>query len=77
MTARRTLLLNICNKILHLFQGFLINGMINVVISTLETRFGLRSVVSGQIAGFYDLGSLLTVIPVTYFGGRPSASKPR
>ena len=51
--------------------------MINVNITTLERRFSLKSVTSGWIATFYDLGSLLTVIPITYFGGRPSASKPR
>ena len=55
----------------------IVNGMVNVVISTLEGRFGLKSVTSGQIAGFYDVGSLLAVIPVTYFGGRKTASKPR
>ena len=60
-----------------MLQGMVINGLVNVVLSTLETRFGLKSVVSGQIAGFYDIGSLLTVIPVTYFGGRRVASKPR
>ncbi len=32
---------------------------------------------SGVIAGSYDFGSLLAVIPVTYFGGRPGASKSR
>ena len=58
-------------------QGMIINGMVNVVISTLEKRFELKSVVTGQIAGFYDLGSLLAVIPITYFGGRMTASKPR
>ena len=58
-------------------QGMTINGFVNVVISSLEQRFGLASVVSGQIAGFYDLGSLLAVIPITYFGGRSSASKPK
>ena len=60
-----------------LIQGIIVNGLINVVITTLERRFGLESVTSGQIASSYDIGSLLTVIPVTYFGGRVTASKPR
>ncbi len=47
----------------------------NVVISSLERRFGLQSTQSGVIAGSYDLGSLLAVVPVTYVGGRPGASK--
>ncbi|QQP38034.1 Solute carrier organic anion transporter family member, partial [Caligus rogercresseyi] len=48
----------------------LVQGMIftNVVISSLEKRFGLQA---------YDMGSLLAVIPVTYFGGRPGSSKPK
>ena len=56
-----------------------VQGMIftNVVISTIERRFGLDSTQSGFVAGSYDLGSLLAIVPITYFGGRPSASKPR
>ena len=56
----------------------IVQGMIftNVVISSIERRFGLQSTQSGIIAGSYDFGSLLAVIPVTYFGGRPGASKP-
>jgi organic anion transporter 4A len=56
----------------------IVQGMIftNVVISSIERRFGLHSTQSGIIAGSYDFGSLLAVIPVTYFGGRPGASKP-
>ena len=55
----------------------IVQGMIftNVVISSIERRFGLHSTQSGIIAGSYDFGSLLAVIPVTYFGGRPGASK--
>ena len=49
----------------------------NVVISTIEKRFGWDSTQSGIIAGSYDIGSFLSVIPVTYFGGRVGASKPK
>ena len=57
----------------------IVQGMIftNVVISSIERRFGLHSTQSGIIAGSYDFGSLLAVIPVTYYGGRPGASKPK
>ena len=57
----------------------IVQGMIftNVVISSIERRFGYDSTQSGIIAGSYDMGSLIAVIPVTYFGGRPGASKPK
>ena len=58
-------------------QGMVINGFVNVVISTLEKRFDLQSAQTGLIAGSYDIGSMLAVIPISYFGGRLGASKPR
>jgi organic anion transporter 4A len=54
-----------------------VNGFVNVVISTLEKRFGLQSTQTGVIAGCYDIGSMLSVIPIAYFGGRLGSSKPR
>ena len=29
------------------------------------------------MVGAYDFGNLLAVVPVTYYGGRPSSSKPK
>lgn len=58
-------------------QGMVVNGFVNVVITTIERRFGLRSSQSGLIAGGYDIASFACLIPVTYLGGRPGASKPR
>ncbi|PNF24215.1 Solute carrier organic anion transporter family member 4A1 [Cryptotermes secundus] len=58
-------------------QGMVVNGFVNVVITTIERRFGLRSSQSGLVAGGYDIASFLCLIPVTYLGGRPGASKPR
>ena len=57
----------------------IVQGMIftNVVISSIEKRFGWASTHSGIIAGSYDIGSLLAVIPVTYYGGQKLASKPK
>merc|ERR1719270_1994435 len=49
----------------------------NVAISSLERRFGLDSTQTGIVVGAYDLGNLLAVVPVTYYGGRPSSSKPK
>ena len=48
----------------------MINGFVNAVISSLEQRFGLKSTETGVIAGSYDIGSMLSVIPITYFGGK-------
>ena len=60
-----------------LFTGMVVNGFVNVVITTIERRFGLRSSQSGLVAGGYDIASFACLIPVTYLGGRPGASKPR
>ncbi|XP_017095879.3 solute carrier organic anion transporter family member 4A1 isoform X1 [Drosophila bipectinata] len=58
-------------------QGLLVNGLINVSISTIERRFGLRSRQMGLVASGYDLASFACLVPVTYYGGRRGASKPR
>ena len=53
------------------------NGFVNVVITSLERRFDLKSTQSGFIASSYDMGSLLAVVPISYFGGLTGTSKPR
>ncbi|XP_033209479.1 solute carrier organic anion transporter family member 4A1 isoform X2 [Belonocnema kinseyi] len=58
-------------------QGLVVNGLINVVITTIERRFGLSSSQTGLIAGGYDVASFLLLIPVSFLGGRINASKPR
>ena len=58
-------------------QGLGINGFVNVVITTIERRFGLSSTQSGTVASTYDIGSMIIMIPVSFLGGRPGASKPR
>lgn len=55
-------------------QGLIVNGFINVVITTIERRYELKSTETGLIAGSYDIASFLCLIPVSYFGG--SRSKP-
>lgn len=57
--------------------GLVVNGFINVVITTIERRFGLRSSQTGLVASGYDIASFVCLVPVTYFGGRLGASKPR
>lgn len=70
-----------CNFILlksyAFLLGMVVNGFVNVVITTIERRFGLRSSQTGLIAGGYDIASFLTLVPVSYLGGRSKASKPR
>jgi len=58
-------------------QGVCINGLVNVVITSIERRFHLQSTQSGIIASSYDIGSLIVMIPVSYLGGRLGTSKPR
>ncbi|XP_046442239.1 solute carrier organic anion transporter family member 4A1-like isoform X1 [Daphnia pulex] len=58
------------------FQSFLINGLLNVCVSTIERRYDLTSTDSGMIIGCYDIASFLTVLPVSYLGGRKGACKP-
>ena len=51
------------------FQGMVVNGFVNVVISSVERRYGMSSTESGAIASCYDIASVLLLIPVSYFGG--------
>ena len=48
-----------------------------MVVTTLEKRFNINSAKSGNIGGSYDIGFMLAIIPMTYFGGKSNASKPR
>lgn len=57
-------------------QGTIINGMLPIMITSIEKRFNLQSVESGFISGAFNFSSLICLVPVTYFGGRPNASKP-
>lgn len=51
-------------------QGLIINGFINVSISTLEKRFDLPSSRTGLIASSYDIATATLVVFVSYYGGR-------
>jgi len=46
----------------------------NLIITTIFLK---TSTMTGVIAGSYDIGSLITVIPITYFGGSSGSSKPK
>lgn len=57
--------------------GVIVNGLINVSISTIERRFDLKTSQFAPVASAYDFASFCVLIPLTYFGGRATASKPR
>jgi len=50
------------------FLGMVVNGFVNVVITTIERRYGLRSSESGLVAGGYDVASFICLIPISYYG---------
>nr|CAB3266356.1 solute carrier organic anion transporter family member 4A1-like [Phallusia mammillata] len=51
-------------------QGLIVNGLVNASITTLETRFQLGSAEAGLIASCYDISQCVTLLFVTYVGGR-------
>ena len=53
----------------------IVNGLIYVVISTLEKRFNLSSFQSAFISSSYDFTAMFMVVFITYFGER--SHKPR
>ncbi|KAK4288573.1 hypothetical protein Pmani_038404 [Petrolisthes manimaculis] len=57
--------------------GMVVNGFVNVCITTIEKKYNLRSTDTGLIAGAYDMASVLCCVPVSYLGSRPGSSKPR
>ncbi|XP_067681617.1 solute carrier organic anion transporter family member 4C1-like [Haliotis asinina] len=54
--------------IFNFFEGFIVNGIINVVIVALETRYALPSSLSGLISSSNDFGTFLVILPISYFG---------
>ncbi|XP_076801719.1 solute carrier organic anion transporter family member 4C1-like [Clavelina lepadiformis] len=55
---------------LVIVQGMLVNGFVNVSISTLEKRFGLNSSETGVVSTGYDIAFCVLTMFVTYFGAR-------
>lgn len=66
-----------CLSFTHSPTGVIVNGLINVSITTIERRFDLKSSQFAPVASAYDFASFCVLIPLTYFGGRATASKPR
>ncbi|KHJ44856.1 sodium-independent organic anion transporter [Trichuris suis] len=47
-----------------------LNGLVTVSITTIEKRFHLTSSQSGLFSSMYDIGVLVTLLPVCHFGGK-------
>lgn len=50
------------------FEGFVVNGVINVVLVALEKRYSLPSSKSGVIASSNDFGAVIIYPLIGYFG---------
>ncbi|XP_075788187.1 solute carrier organic anion transporter family member 4C1 isoform X2 [Pelodiscus sinensis] len=62
-------------SLLAVFQGIIVNGLINVSISTIEKRFELNSSLAGVISASYDISFCVLSLFVSFFGER--GHKPR
>ncbi|KAF4803473.1 solute carrier organic anion transporter family member 4C1-like protein [Turdus rufiventris] len=62
-------------SLLAIFQGIVVNGLINISISTIEKRYELSSSLTGLISASYDIAFCLLSLFVSYSGER--GHKPR
>ncbi|KAM6229885.1 solute carrier organic anion transporter family member 4C1 [Porphyrio hochstetteri] len=76
--------LQVCNNpegylaaysLLAIFQGMVVNGLINISISTIEKRYELNSSLAGLISASYDIAFCILSLFVSFFGER--GHKPR
>lgn len=58
----------ICQCVFNFFEGFVVNGVINVVLVALEKRYSLPSSKSGVIASSNDFGAVVFLPLIGYFG---------
>lgn len=58
-----------------IMEGLVVNGLLNVVLSTLERRFNLSSKASGMIRATNSISQMIATFPMSYFGGK--GCKPR
>ncbi|NXE94254.1 SO4C1 protein, partial [Menura novaehollandiae] len=62
-------------SLLAIFQGIVVNGLVNISISTIEKRYELNSSLTGLISASYDIAFCILSLFVSYFGER--GHKPR
>ncbi|XP_071586170.1 solute carrier organic anion transporter family member 4C1 isoform X4 [Heliangelus exortis] len=62
-------------SLLAIFQGIVVNGLINISISTIEKRYELNSSLTGLISSSYDIAFCILSLFVSFFG--ESGHKPR
>ncbi|XP_070533603.1 solute carrier organic anion transporter family member 5A1-like [Ptychodera flava] len=56
--------------LMTLFQSMVASGYTSSVVTTIERRFQLKSSQSGFVVSSYELGALLVIAFVSYFGGK-------
>ncbi|CAK7295555.1 Solute carrier organic anion transporter family member 4C1 [Vulpes lagopus] len=61
--------------LLALTQGVVVNGLVNISISTIEKRYEMKSSLTGLISSSYDISFCLLSLFVSFFGER--GHKPR
>ncbi|XP_022360638.1 solute carrier organic anion transporter family member 4C1 [Enhydra lutris kenyoni] len=61
--------------LLALAQGIIVNGLVNISISTIEKRYEMKSSLTGLISSSYDISFCLLSLFVSFFGER--GHKPR
>uniref|UniRef100_A0A8C3XS78 Solute carrier organic anion transporter family member n=1 Tax=Chelydra serpentina TaxID=8475 RepID=A0A8C3XS78_CHESE len=61
--------------VFFIFIGIVVNGLVNVSISTIEKRFELNSSLTGVISASYDIAFCVLSLFVSFFGER--GHKPR
>ncbi|XP_004586346.2 solute carrier organic anion transporter family member 4C1 [Ochotona princeps] len=69
----RGFLLHYC--LLALTQGIVVNGLVNISISTIEKRYEMKSSLTGLISSSYDISFCVLSVFVSFFGER--GHKPR
>ncbi|KAJ7406416.1 Solute carrier organic anion transporter family member 4C1 [Pitangus sulphuratus] len=62
-------------SLLATFQGIVVNGLVNISISTIEKRYELNSSLTGLISASYDISFCMLSLFVSFFGER--GHKPR
>ncbi|NXC39499.1 SO4C1 protein, partial [Penelope pileata] len=62
-------------SLLAIFQGIVVNGLVNISISTIERRYELNSSLTGLVSASYDIAFCVLSLFVSFFGER--GHKPR